>query len=113
MTSGALGPEKSYWYMVSFNWSGGRWTYAPVTKTPATLYMYDINGIRKAVQCISPHEAEETLGIWIAPNGSTDTQFRKLMEKANLWADHMRMGRIKKTEAWLALQSTIWQTFCW
>jgi hypothetical protein len=29
-TGGALGPENSYWYLVSFTWSGGKWSYAPI-----------------------------------------------------------------------------------
>jgi hypothetical protein len=43
VTGGALGPDKSYWYLLSFKWSGGRWSYAPVLDTPATLYMNDIS----------------------------------------------------------------------
>ncbi len=43
VTGGALGPDKSYWYLLSFKWSGGRWSYAPVSDTPATLYMNDIS----------------------------------------------------------------------
>ncbi len=108
-TGGALGPEKSYWYLISFQWSGGRWSYAPVNNTPATIYMNDINNVRKAVQRIEPHQAEETLGVWISPNGSATTQCNKLLEKATLWAKQMRTGVIRKDETWLALQSTIWK----
>jgi hypothetical protein len=73
--------------------------------------MNDIDGVRKAVRRISPHHAEETLGVWIAPDGNTETQCMKLREKANLWADHMHTGVIKKSKTWLALNSTIWRTF--
>jgi hypothetical protein len=34
-----------------------------------------------------------------------------MIEKANLWADHMCTGVITKAETWLALNSTIWRTF--
>lgn len=113
VTGGALGPEKSYWYLVSFNWSGGSWSYAPISDTPATLFMNDIHEVRKAVRRIPPHHAKETLGVWIAPNGNTTTQCKKMIEKAQLWADHMRTGVIRKGETWLALQSTIWWSFCY
>jgi hypothetical protein len=73
--------------------------------------MNDINETRKTVRCISTHQAEETLGVWISPNGCTKTQTEKMIEKANLWADHMRTGIITKAETWLALNSTIWRTF--
>jgi hypothetical protein len=54
---------------------------------------------------------EETLGVWISPNGETKTECQKLVEKAIIWADQMRTGVITEAEAWLALQTTIWHTF--
>jgi hypothetical protein len=36
---------------------------------------------------------------------------KNLVEKAIIWADHMRTGVLTKAEAWLALQTTIWRTF--
>ncbi len=79
---GALGPDKSYWYLVSFTWSGGRWSYASILEAPATLFMNYIHEVRKTVRRISPHDAEETLGVWIAPDGNTDVQCKKPLEKA-------------------------------
>jgi hypothetical protein len=111
VTGGALGPDKSYWYLVSFKWTGGRWSYSSITDNPAVLYMNDINKTQKTVRCIPTHQAQETLGVWISPNGCTKTQTEKMIEKANLWADHMCTGVITKAETWLALNSTIWRTF--
>jgi hypothetical protein len=75
--------------------------------------MNDINGIRKTVRRIPTYQAEETLGVWISPNGCTKTQTEKMIEKANTWAAYMRTGVITKAETWLALNSTIWRTFCY
>ncbi len=94
VTGAALGPEKSYWYLVSFNWSGGKWSYAHVTNTLATLYMNDIQEVRKPIRRIPTNKAEETLGVWIAPDGNTKVKYEKLHEKAKVWADHMRTGVI-------------------
>lgn len=79
--------------------------------TPATLYMNDINEVRKIVRRITTSTAEETLGVWIAPDGNTQVQCNKLVEKAIQWANHMRTGVIRTDETWLALQTTIWRTF--
>jgi hypothetical protein len=68
---------------------------------------HNINNVRKAVRRIQPDQAEETLGVWISPNGNTRTQYDKMLEKALLWVEQMRTGKIKKQETWLALQSTI------
>jgi hypothetical protein len=109
-TGGALGPDKSYWYLVSFSWTGGKWYYSPVSDTPTTLHMNDINDVRRVVRRIPTNHAEETLGVWIAPDGNTNTQVKKLLDKALQWADQMRTGVIRKDETWLALHSTIWRT---
>jgi hypothetical protein len=89
VTGGALGPDKPYWYLVSFIWSGGRWSYTPSTHTPATLYMNDIHGVWKAVRRIQVDQAQETLGVWIAPDGNTNKQHKQLLEKSVAWADQM------------------------
>jgi hypothetical protein len=89
-TGGALGPDKSYWYLVSFNWCGGQWRYAPVIDIPDIIYMKDIKEVRQAVHRIDVHQAEETLGVWISPDGNNSTQFEKLLEKSQVWADQIR-----------------------
>jgi hypothetical protein len=109
-TGGALGPEKSYWYLVTFQWNGGKWTYAPATNTPDTIFMKDINNVRMFIRRIQPNQAEETLGVWISPNGNTRTQYDNMLEKSLLWVEQMKMEKIKKQETWLALQSTILRT---
>jgi hypothetical protein len=109
-TGGALGPDKSYWYLVSFSWTGGKWYYSPVSDTPTTLYMNDINEVCRVVCRIPTNHAEETLGDWIAPDGNMITQVKKLLDKTLQWADQMRTGVIRKDEMWLALHSTIWRT---
>jgi hypothetical protein len=73
VTGGALGLDKSYWYLISFKWNGGFWSYAPITDTPATLFMNDNHEERKEVRRIQTFQAEETLGVWIAPDGNTTT----------------------------------------
>jgi hypothetical protein len=113
VTGDALGPQKSYCYLTSFTWSGGKWSYAPVRNTPATLFMNDIHDVHNPVRRIKPHEAEETLGVWIAPDGNTEIQCKKLLEKAIMCADQMQTGLIQRDEMWLALQSTIWRTLCY
>jgi hypothetical protein len=58
ITGGALGPDKSYWYLIMFNCTvGGKWSYAPVSDTPATLYMKDIQNNRKVICHIRPDQA--------------------------------------------------------
>lgn len=41
-TSGALVPEKTFWYVVDFKWAGGHWRYKTISETPGYLYANDI-----------------------------------------------------------------------
>jgi hypothetical protein len=103
ITGGALGPDKSYWYLITFNWTvGGKWSYAPVSDTPATLYMKDIQNNRKVVCHIRPDQVRRNARVWIAPNGDMFAPCKSLTEKSILWADQMRTGFIRKDETWLA-----------
>ncbi len=72
--------------------------------------MKDINNVRMFIRRIQPNQAEETLGVWISPNGNTRTQYDNMLEKSLLWVEQMKMEKIKKQETWLALQSTILRT---
>jgi len=43
MTRGALVPEKSFWYLIDFQWWGSQWRYAKYPVEPGTLTMPDHN----------------------------------------------------------------------
>jgi hypothetical protein len=58
-------------------------------------------------------EAQETLGVYLAPDGNKQAQFNKMLQKVLLWADNMRTGHIAKKDVWLSLTSTIWRTLCY
>jgi hypothetical protein len=51
--------------------------------------MNDIHGVWKAVRRIQVDQAQETLGVWIAPDGNTNKQHKQLLEKSVAWADQM------------------------
>ncbi len=67
-------------------------------------------GCRKELRRFESYEAQETLGVFIAPDGNTTKQHQKMQKLAVHWADCMRTGRISKDDAWLSFQSTIWKT---
>jgi len=52
-------------------------------------------------------QAEETLGIYLAPSGSKEGQISKLLGKVQQWNEHISAGRLTKLEIWTAVQSTI------
>jgi Reverse transcriptase (RNA-dependent DNA polymerase) len=109
-TCGAIVPEKTFWYLIDFVWNGGEWRYKLEKDCPGHVFCNDINGDRKCLRRVEPHQAETTLGVDLAPDGSTQQQAKKMIDIAIKWADAMRSGRISRSEAWLAINSTIWKT---
>ncbi len=77
-TCGALVPEKTVWWLVSFKWSGTSWSYANIQDSPGELYVNDISEARKAIKRLEPHQAYETLGVYLAPDGNLEHQFQKM-----------------------------------
>jgi len=55
-------------------------------------------------------EAEETLGIFIAPDGNRRRQVEKMITQGKEWVGNMKVGRLSRSEVWIAWQSTIWRT---
>ena len=69
-TSGALLREdKSFWYMIDYKWKNGKWEYKTIEDTPGDLTARVDQGHRKVIQRLEPHEAHETVGVWLAMAG--------------------------------------------
>lgn len=109
-TCGALAPEKKVWWLVSFVWNGSSWQYASIQDSPGELQVNDISDSRKTIKRLEAHEAYETLGVFLAPDGNSQAQFEKMRKAVASWVDGLRTGIISKDEVWLALQSTILRT---
>ncbi len=104
-SGGALEPTKSYWFLIRFVFENNRWRDARIDETPGSLTIRDIPGTgRVDLQRLEVHEARETLGVFIAMNGDQKAQAHALWEKANLWAERLRVGRFSQAEAWFSLQ---------
>jgi hypothetical protein len=106
----AIVPEKTIWWLVSFKWTGTFWRYASIQDSPGKLKVYDIHNNRKTIKRLEPGQAYETQGMFLAPDGNLEEQFKKLHTAATTLADGLRTGTITRDEVWLALQSTILRT---
>jgi len=111
VTGGAIVPYKSHWYLLDFIWENGQWRLALKADNDAfALYVNDCDGARQMLERLDPHEAKETLGVWLAPSGNATDQVKQMRKLTEEWADHLRTGKLKRHEAWLALTTTIWKT---
>jgi hypothetical protein len=53
-TCGALVPEKTVWWLVSFKWSGTNWSYEGIQDSPGELWVNDIVDNRNVVKRLNP-----------------------------------------------------------
>jgi len=95
-TCGALVPEKTVWWLVSFKWNGTSWSYTGIQDSPGELFVNDINNNRKTINRLEPHQACKTLGVYLAPDGNLEQQVTKLQTTVKTWADHLRTGSLNR-----------------
>jgi hypothetical protein len=62
-TCGAIVPEKTVWWLVSFKWTGTTWSYAGIQDSPGDIFVNDISNNRKTIQRLEPYKAHETLEL--------------------------------------------------
>ena len=88
-TGGAIVPAKSHWYLMEFEWHNGKWSYAPVTNTPAELKVRDSQGHMGPIERLTTSEARRTLGVRLAPDGNNEAEYKYLREQSQDWHDHV------------------------
>ena len=101
-TGGALSHTKSYWYLLSLQWHQQRqaWQYQHTADIPGQLTIQGPGG-RLPLTRHDPDHAEETLGLWIAPNANQSAQVRALQEKILKWSDKIRTRQLSISLSWL------------
>jgi hypothetical protein len=107
-TGGALSVEKSRWWLIDFLWDDNEeYTYAKIADLLGELTVKDFNDIIKPIQRMEPDQAFETLGLWIAADGSLDRQFEMLLDKVKKWSDRIRASFLRKHDAAYALKVAV------
>lgn len=109
-TGGALRVDKSCWYLIDFVWRNQCWHYATKAEVPGDILVRDADDQYKILPRLEPHEANETLGIYIAMDGNQKAEVTSLRSKTAAFAEQIRTGFIQKDKAWHALHSTILKT---
>ena len=72
-SGGALSPQKSFWYLINYRWTGDEWVYRTKEEMPATIQMHDEQGSLHTLQRHEPTHPEKTLGMHNAPDGSMES----------------------------------------
>jgi hypothetical protein len=109
-TGGALRVDKSCWYLIDFVWNRNKWKYATKQDVPGDINVRDADGRIKILPRLDPHQANETLGIFLAMDGNHRDEIDKLRSKTEEFAGFIRTGFVTRDEAWYSLKSTIMKT---
>jgi Reverse transcriptase (RNA-dependent DNA polymerase) len=112
-TGGAIVPEKSHWYLVTYRWQNGRWRYARKTEDRFDLTVLNEHGQRQILQRLDAMDSERTLGSRICPKGSMNKEKAYLRQCTTTWADQIRTGKLPRRLTWQALLSTIMRTLAY
>jgi exonuclease III len=103
-TGGALAPDKSWWYLIHFEWQHGDAKYGDLENlTNNELQGKDKNGNVMQLKYLESHEAQEMLGVFLAPNGSNEKQIEIFIRKMEEYSEMIRTGHLDRHEAWTAL----------
>ena len=68
---GALRKNKSYWYLLDYDYQHGQWVIKPQSTTPGDISLYnDLTHQKEPIECLHPTEARKALGIYTTPLGN-------------------------------------------
>ena len=110
-TGGALVPEKSYWYLIDFIWTGEKWRYATKIDIPGDISINNVDDSgRDTLRRFEANIAKETLGVFLAMDGNNKEETHHLRKKAVAFADCIRTGFLTREDATYALHRTIMKT---
>jgi hypothetical protein len=110
-TGGALVADKSYWYLIDFEWKGNKWKYRKKDAMPGEIDIRSVDGAsRIPLRRFEAAHAEETLGVFLAMDGNNTAETDKLLGKSKEFAECIRTGRMTRTDAWYAFNFTVMKT---
>ena len=113
-TGGAINPDKSYWYLLDYKWTGTLWRYRTTKEMQGEITSQNPEGDTMPLKCLEAKEAAKQLGIWTAPDGNQTQQYAYLMEKAKdfttkIWTQSL----LSRNEAWTNFTHTISKTMAY
>jgi ribonuclease HI len=105
-TGGALKPPKCFWFAITWQWASGFPIMRSTNKFQHSIAITDSpTNTRVQITQKGPSEAERTLGVRIAPNGSQHRELTWLRSKAHSFALHISKGKLSREETYRAYHS--------
>ena len=110
-TGGAIRPDKSFAYPISFVFKpSGEYYFEKVDDMEHTLSVKDHEDVRKDLKLIDAHVGMETLGMFLAPDGNMKDEIKALKKKVSTWCSQIRSGNIPPQDAFQSISTRIMKT---
>ena len=110
-TGGAIRPDKSFVYPISFTWDEkGNYTFESIEDINQPLTVKNHDDVREVLPQLEPSVGAETLGVYLAPDGSNTQQLQSMSEKVQKWCNNIKTGHLPAREAWQCISTTIMKT---
>ena len=110
-TGGLLRPDKCYYYLIGFKWTGSKWSYLTREDFECRVAIKNQEGEEVVIKRHNPDVAEETLGVHVAVDGNLGKQKTKLTDATRTWTHKIVMSGLFRHEAVLALITTLSRTW--
>jgi hypothetical protein len=100
-TGGAINLQKSFWILMSWDWSKGRAILSTPSTSTDTLLLTEGYNITSPIEVprLSPYSSYKTLGVYISPSGSSNQACLILKGKAIDYGVRLMGSHLNREEA--------------
>ena len=114
-TGGAMNPEKSFWWAMSYRWnSAGDPILESIEDNPGEeIFVRNLQGNLVPLPRRDCTDAERLLGVVMCPDDDSSQMAQYLRDKTETWADFTMTRKVNPTIAWAALKTGITKTVEW
>ena len=112
-TGGAIRPDKSFWWLIDFQWHrSGKWCFKRIEDVAEDfeLKVVDPEGRQVVLSRLQPDECERTLGVQMSPQFNPTAQKAVLLSAAKSWAKQVASGSLLPYDVIPLLKTTILKT---
>ena len=110
-TGGAIetSDTKTDWVRIAFDWHNGEWKLKKKDEEQK-MRVRNYTGQEVVIKQLEPTDARETLGVMQSADGNEKAQVEKMVSKINKWKDNIWNSSITRTQARIAIDTTIGKT---
>lgn len=100
-TGGSIVPSKSWVFPIDFTFNTkGEWRYKSTHEIDTSFTVRDDQDRVQQLRQLEPNVGMETLGVFLAPDGTNTEAVKQLTKKTKEWKALIKAGHLKKELAW-------------